>query len=198
MTRRRHTATLALGAVAAALAGCASKVSDRVVLLSAGNTSVQVSTGGQSVTLAQPYATAERAGDKLSEGRTSAEEVRARYGSLLDGKPVPPRSFIVYFEASGARLTADAPPVLEELKRLLAQVPAPEVIVIGHTDRVGSVEANDRLSLQRAGVVRDLLAAAGVKRELISTVGRGEREPLVATADEVAEARNRRVEIKIR
>ena len=46
--------------------------------------------------------------------------------------------------------------------------------------------------------MRDLLVAAGVPAESVSVAGRGEREPVVATADEVAEARNRRVEIKLR
>jgi outer membrane protein OmpA-like peptidoglycan-associated protein len=88
--------------------------------------------------------------------------------------------------------------VLAALRAALATLPAAEVIVTGHTDRVGSVEANDRLSLARAQAVRELLVDAGVARSIISVVGRGERAPLVPTADEVAEARNRRVEIKIR
>jgi outer membrane protein OmpA-like peptidoglycan-associated protein len=50
----------------------------------------------------------------------------------------------------------------------------------------------------RAESVREILVAAGVNRSVISVAGRGEREPAVPTADEVAEARNRRVEIKIR
>jgi len=88
--------------------------------------------------------------------------------------------------------------VVAEMRSALAALPAAEVVVTGHTDRVGSVEANDRLSLARAEAVRDLLVAAGVARSAVTAVGRGEREPAVPTADEVAEARNRRVEIKIR
>ena len=57
---------------------------------------------------------------------------------------------------------------------------------------------NDRLSVRRAEVVRDALAAIGVPVEKIAVVGRGEREPAVATADEVPEPRNRRAEIKVR
>ena len=88
--------------------------------------------------------------------------------------------------------------MLAQVRQALAGMPAPEVVVTGHTDRVGPLEANDRLSLARANVVRDILVAAGMDRSLISVAGRGEREPLVATADEVAEAANRRVEIKLR
>ena len=80
----------------------------------------------------------------------------------------------------------------------LAALPAAEVVITGHTDRVGAVEANDRLSLARAEAVREILVAGGLARSAITVAGRGEREPAVATADEVAEARNRRVEIKIR
>jgi len=70
--------------------------------------------------------------------------------------------------------------------------------VIGHTDRVGAVEFNDALSRKRAETVASRLVAAGVPAERIAVAGRGEREPLIPTNDEVAEPRNRRVEIKVR
>ena len=76
--------------------------------------------------------------------------------------------------------------------------PAPEVVLIGHSDRVGKLEDNDRLSLRRAEAMRKALIEVGVAGTAIDVAGRGEREPLVATADDVAEARNRRVEISIR
>ena len=80
----------------------------------------------------------------------------------------------------------------------IASRPASEVMVIGHTDTVGGLEANDKLSLRRAEAVRDILVAAGVPGEKIELAGRGERETLVKTGDEVAEPRNRRVEISVR
>jgi hypothetical protein len=57
---------------------------------------------------------------------------------------------------------------------------------------------NDTLSRQRAEVVRRALVARGIAADNIVVVGRGKREPIVATADGVAEARNRRVEILVR
>ena len=71
-------------------------------------------------------------------------------------------------------------------------------MVIGHTDRVGAVPYHDTLSLRRAERVRDELVKVGIAAERIRVAGRGEREPLVATPDEVAEPRNRRVEITVR
>jgi outer membrane protein OmpA-like peptidoglycan-associated protein len=72
------------------------------------------------------------------------------------------------------------------------------VVVIGHTDRVGNTQYNDRLSLQRAERVRDELVRLGLAARRIRITGRGEREPLVATDDEIPEPRNRRVEINVR
>jgi outer membrane protein OmpA-like peptidoglycan-associated protein len=73
-----------------------------------------------------------------------------------------------------------------------------EVAVIGHTDRVGPVEYNDTLSLRRAERVRRDFVDRGIPTGSINVAGRGEREPVVLTADEVSEPRNRRVEINVR
>jgi outer membrane protein OmpA-like peptidoglycan-associated protein len=95
-------------------------------------------------------------------------------------------------------LTAESEAELAAITLEIASRPASEVMVIGHTDTVGGLEANDKLSLRRAAVVRDILIAAGVPGEKIELAGRGERETLVKTGDEVAEPRNRRVEISVR
>lgn len=186
--------------VLATLAGCA-PLGDRVILLPQADgrpSAVEVSTTGQRLLLNQPYAVAELRGGTLAQATTDAAAVQLSYGALLAMQPARPRGYTVQFESNGNQLTAGAEPVLAEMRAALQRLPAAEVIVIGHTDRVGAVEANDRLSLARADGVRELLVSAGVPRAAITVVGRGEREPLVATADEVAEARNRRVEIKIR
>ncbi len=51
------------------------------------------------------------------------------------------------------------------------------------------------LSLRRANVVKDALVRNAVPAQAIAVVGRGESQPLVATADGVREPQNRRVEI---
>lgn len=196
----RTGSALALAAALLLSAGCAS-VSDRVVLLPQADgrlSAVEVRAGEQRLLLAQPYAAAELKGKELQPVTLEPAVVRQRYGDLLATQPPRPLRFVVRFESNGNRLTADAAPVLEEMRKALASLPAPEVIVTGHTDRVGSLEANDKLSVVRAEAVREILTAAGVARSAITVQGRGEREPEVATEDEVAEPRNRRVEIKLR
>jgi len=72
------------------------------------------------------------------------------------------------------------------------------VELIGHTDTVGAKLANDLLSKQRAETMRKFLLDAGISMDRIEVSGRGEREPLVPTGNEVDEPRNRRVEINVR
>jgi len=181
------------------LAGCAS---ERVVLLPSpdGKPAAVVlrDRAGTEQVLDQPYAaTVRRLGINRAD-QTDAETVQARYAQTLQALPVRPVSFVLYFELGSDRLTPESEAEFARVRQEVAARTAPEVMVIGHTDRVGSVEANDALSLQRAQTMRDLLVAEGLPAEKLEVAGRGEREPLVTTADEVEEARNRRVEINIR
>ena len=186
------------------LVGCATPpppISDRIILLpqaDASASALEVSAGASKLRLDKPYAVASLRGGQLEAGQTTAEEVKASYGSLLSLQPARARQFTIQFQPNGSQLAPGADAIILQISQALAQLPAAEVIITGHTDRVGTVESNDRLSLQRAEAVRELLVGAGLARASIGVAGRGEREPLVATADEVAEPRNRRVEIKIR
>ena len=199
----RQPGWAAIGCAAAliVLAGCSSTPSDRVILLPQPDgqpSAVEVTAGTQRLRLDTPYATADLRGGTLVPGTTTPQAVQQAYGALLSQLPARPRRFTVQFEPNGNRLAGGADAVLAEMRGALALLPAPEVVVTGHTDRVGTLEANDRLSLVRAEAVREILVAGGVPAAAITVAGRGEREPAVPTADEVAEARNRRVEIKIR
>ena len=194
-------AALCLALLAGLLAGCA-PLTERVILLpgaagsSTGALSVKAARG--EILLAEAYAQADVIGGEPVRLTSSAQAVQAAYGGLLAMRPPAPQRFVVNFELGGDKLTPDSEPVLDRLRAALAAIPGADLVVIGHTDRVGSVEANDRLSQQRAQTVRERLVAAGAAPERISVAGRGEREPAVATDDEVPEPRNRRVEIKLR
>jgi len=192
----------AVVALAALITACASPPTDRVVLLpqaGGGPSALELTTpAGQRLRLDQPYAAAQVQAGALAPVATDAAAVQARYGALMSLQPARPRSFILPFEANTTKLSPAAEPVLADVRAALASLPAAELIITGHTDSVGSIESNDRISLARAEAVREILVQAGVDRRLMSVVGRGKRELLVPTADGVAEARNRRVEIKVR
>ena len=155
---------------------------------------------GQQRTLDAPYATArvQQQGRLEDGGRLTAEQVQQRFQPALSAQPPRPVTFVLYFLDDSDEFTATSKLEIPKISAAIAGHPAPEIVVVGHTDRVGSLSYNDALSLRRAERVRHGLARVGIPREQISVAGRGEREPLVATEDEVAEPRNRRVEIIVR
>jgi outer membrane protein OmpA-like peptidoglycan-associated protein len=130
--------------------------------------------------------------------REQAESVAQHFARALEAHPPAPVSFIVYFVFDKDALTVESRAQFDRIKAALAARPAPQLVVIGHTDRVGTLPYNDALSLQRAQTVRAALVEAGIEAGQIAVAGRGEREPAVGTADEVANERNRRVEIMVR
>lgn len=145
------------------------------------------------------YASATAAGGAAPVvGSSSAAQVQQTFGATLKARPQPPVSFTLYFLEGRDEYTPESRQTVEMVLRELVKRPVAEVTVIGHTDRVGAVEYNDKLSRQRAERVRADFLKRGVPERSISVAGRGEREPLVATADNKPEARNRRVEINIR
>ena len=160
---------------------------------------VVVERGGEKVVLDQPYAASRIVGGSAPRPERLAEsEFRQQYGTLLAALPGRPKSFLLYFQEGTDEFTPES---LGELQKMLAELrdrAAPDVVVIGHTDRVGTLQFNDRLSLQRAERVRTELVKLGIDNSRIQVAGRGERELLVPTADEVPEPRNRRVEISVR
>lgn len=97
------------------------------------------------------------------------------------------------FDSSALDDTADtlAAAVADKAERL----PDAAIVVVGHTDRRGTDAYNLDLSLRRAEAVRDALIGRGVVSDRIQSIGRGEWDPAVPTADGVKEPANRRVEI---
>jgi len=185
----------------AALAGCASKPQGTVVLLpdaQGKDTALLVKQDGGDLLLDQPYAAAQLTSRGPLKASSSAEQVQAQFGAALAARPLPPLQFTLYFIEGKDEFTDESKRAFDSVFGEIARRPVPDVLVIGHTDRAGTDAFNDALSRQRAEVVRRALVARGVAAENIVVVGRGEREPIVATADGVAEARNRRVEILVR
>lgn len=72
-----------------------------------------------------------------------------------------------------------------------------ELVIVGHTDAVGSENYNQDLSERRASSAADYLIRQGVNRNMITTVGRGEMEPVATNETSYGRQQNRRVEIAI-
>lgn len=176
---------------------------EKIVLLpdadgNVGEVVIRTDTGEQ--TLSTAYGAVQvRASGNLENVQESEASVREAFGEVLDATPPEPVSLVVYFETgSSDTLTPASMQTVAELRALLTERPAPEILVVGHTDTVGDGDDNDALSQARAQAVVDIIRNTGVSAKTLEASGRGERELLIPTADKVDEPRNRRVEINIR
>ena len=155
--------------------------------------------GGKPVLVDKPYVEASLRDTKtVRTAPIDPKKVDEVFGKTLVALPAQPKSFLVYFVEGTEELKPDAKRAIDQVIAEIAVRPAPEIAVVGHTDFVGGDQYNDALSRQRALRVRDLLVRRGIPAKMIQAAGRGKREPLVSTSSDVAEPRNRRVEITVR
>lgn len=120
------------------------------------------------------------------------------FGATFAAQPERPVTFILYFTSGTTRLTEESRKKIEEIFNTVRTRKFPVLAVVGHTDRSGTARSNEILALRRARSVADRLVAAGADAKLIELSSHGENNPLIATADNVREPRNRRVEITVR
>ena len=103
----------------------------------------------------------------------------------------------VTFATGSTTITPSFQATLNEVAESLTKYPNSLIDVYGHTDTVGSTASNQTLSEERARAVTNYLTSRGVASNRIRWQGFGETQLKVATADNVNEPRNRRVEIKV-
>lgn len=184
------------------MAGCAGQRETYVVMPDAkgqGGSLMVTPKKGAPLKLDGAYASAiGKSGSAPEPAKLSEEEIRAAFAEALSARPDAPIRFTLYFREGSDELTPDSQKDLESVMAEVRKRPAPDVIVVGHTDKVGFLQDNDRLALKRAEKMRGELLRQGLPADAVLAAGRGEREPLVPTADEVAEPRNRRVEMLVR
>jgi outer membrane protein OmpA-like peptidoglycan-associated protein len=128
----------------------------------------------------------------------SEADIKRLFGDALAALPPAPRHFVLYFRFESDELTDESRALLPEILNTVRQRAVPEVVVVGHTDTMGTAKANVDLGMKRASMVRDLLVNVGVNPSLIEITSHGEADLLVQTPDETPEPRNRRVEISVR
>ena len=180
---------------------------DRVILNEAYATSRVTSDGQIHLEKLQPAQAQSKSLQSASLERAAMpqpalEQVAAALPMFHDAiAALPPRpvSFLLYFVTGTDDLTDASKQELARMLEELRRREVADIVVIGHTDRVGNEQANDELSLARAERVKAEFVAQGIaSAERIRAAGRGEREPLVPTGNDVDEPLNRRVEINVR
>lgn len=103
----------------------------------------------------------------------------------------------VTFRTDSSTVDPSFRPALRAVSESLRQHPNSTVLVVGHTDTVGTAAYNKQLSEERAMAVANELVAFGTSASRIRVLGRGFEEPIATNATVAGRAQNRRVEIII-
>jgi outer membrane protein OmpA-like peptidoglycan-associated protein len=137
--------------------------------------------------------------EAASEVKTmSKKEIESRFSKVLSAAPLKPIKYMVYFKPKSKELTDESKTVLVNAIEDMKKRSPCMVDIIGHTDTTGSNELNIKVSLKRAKYIESILKERGVKVISLTAKGYGEEDLQVKTADNVAEDKNRNVEIFIK
>lgn len=120
----------------------------------------------------------------------------ARVERVGEGIIVTFASGLLYdFNSADVKPTAQGN--LRELATNFSKYPDTELLIVGHTDSVGTAEYNAALSQRRADAAAAYLESQRVPRARVRTAGKGATEPVAANDTEAGRAQNRRVEVAI-
>ena len=104
----------------------------------------------------------------------------------------------IYFDTASAVLKPESAPAIQEIAKLLKSDAALKVFVVGHTDTVGNVDANLKLSRDRAdAVLQALVAQHGIATARLRSFGAGPFAPVATNGTDDGRALNRRVELVV-
>ena len=101
----------------------------------------------------------------------------------------------IFFDTNKSVIKAASNPTLDEIAKLLRQSPTLQLYVVGHTDGTGALEANLKLSAERAASVAQALVSRGITGGRLKTAGVGPYCPEAPNQTEDGRAKNRRVEL---
>jgi len=103
----------------------------------------------------------------------------------------------IFFASGKAKLTKSSETELQNLLKLMNDIPALKIEVSGHTDNVGKASSNKSLSKRRAKAVVDFLVKNGVASDRMVYKGYGFEQPIASNKTKEGRQQNRRTEFKV-
>jgi|SRR3954469_23445354 peptidoglycan-associated lipoprotein len=126
-----------------------------------------------------------------------ADMTPAPRAAAAEGPQLAGAWYQVFFDTNGSEINPRGQMIIQTVANVVRKDDQVRVTIVGKTDRVGAPAANATLSQKRADRVRDALIAQAVPANRIDTSWVGETKQDVATADGVADQRNRVVDIAV-
>ena len=135
---------------------------------------------------------------RIVEEKLMTQEVTVNAESLMNDLQTAGHASVygIYFDFDKADLNPESEPALREIARLLRENKDLKLYVVGHTDNVGSLDYNMKLSMARAeAVVRELTTKYGISPDRLQAFGLARLAPVASNETEEGRAKNRRVEL---
>lgn len=104
---------------------------------------------------------------------------------------------IIHFPIASARVSEESSGLIRKLADAIQNCGSVIVTVEGHTDKIGTIERNQQLSIARATAVRMALASAGADPTRLASRGFASSRPMADEETAEAYALNRRIEFKV-
>lgn len=134
----------------------------------------------------------------IIEKEAMAQEVVADAKSLMNDIQATGHASIygIYFDFDKADIKPESEPAIKEIAKLLQENKSLKLYVVGHTDNIGTLEYNMRLSKARAdAVVKELTAKYKISPDRLKAFGVASLAPVTTNKTEEGRAKNRRVEL---
>lgn len=130
--------------------------------------------------------------NKAMEDEVAINEAALNKGLSESGKIAV---YGIFFDTGKSAIKPESKPTIDEILKLLNKNNTYKLYVVGHTDSDGTVEANMKLSSERAAAIVKALTAAGVQATRLKSAGVGPYSPVETNRTEAGKAKNRRVEL---
>jgi OmpA-OmpF porin, OOP family len=137
-------------------------------------------------------------GLKIMEKKAMVQDIVANADAFMDDLRATGHSALygIHFDTGKSELKPESQPTIEEIAKLLKKDMNLKLYVVGHTDNVGRLEANVKLSQERAeAVIKVLCLDFGINNERLTSFGNGPFAPVASNDTEEGRGKNRRVEL---
>ncbi len=117
---------------------------------------------------------------------------------VVDGYGCPQTATLkVNFKRGEYNVSADLINQLQTFALFLKENVGYQVIIYGYTDSRGDSDSNKKLSQKRADAIKEALIRYGINSTRLTSIGKGEEDPVADNTDEEGRAKNRRIEVEL-
>jgi OOP family OmpA-OmpF porin len=137
-------------------------------------------------------------GLQIVEKESMAQEVVADAKSLMNDIQATGHASVygIYFDFDKADIKPESEPAIKEIAKLIQENKGLKLYVVGHTDNVGTIDYNMKLSKARAdAVMKELITKYKISAQRLKAYGIGSLAPVASNKTDEGRAKNRRVEL---